>query len=106
MRRVVAWLGTPTETLGMSSWISFIWKMHGKSLLTYPIVQILVIILRKIPKYGFGLTCWGYDPISMKQTSTHKQTRAATTTKTKQRQLRPRQRRPRRPRQRQQIKET
>jgi len=60
---------------------------------------------------GLGLPCWGYDPISMKQTTHHKQKTAAaaaaaaatttttttTTTKTKQRQRQrtPRQRRPR-----------
>ena len=32
-------------------------------------VDILVLTMGLIPKYGFGVTCWGYDPISMLQLS-------------------------------------
>ena len=50
-------------------------KFHGKSLLTpnrnptynrHYLVDILVLTIGQILKYGFGVTCWGYDPISMK----------------------------------------
>ena len=49
---------------------------HGKSLLTpnrnptynmHFFFDILVLTIGYILKYGFGVKCWGYDPISMKR---------------------------------------